>query len=98
MKKLPQNIAMDRLKPAPLDTTWFSIDTPVTPPLPEVSVGKETITRSGRHVREPKHMWKKIVWIILFQSWMVNSTLAEYFFSTGKRTFAFTIREITYSL
>ena len=56
-KKLPQNIAVDRLKPPGLDATWFSMDTPMT--LPRAPVGKETIARSDRHVQESKRLKKK---------------------------------------
>lgn len=52
-----QSIAVDRLKPAFLDTTWLSMDTSgITPSAGAPGVVKETVTRSGRRVRWPKHL------------------------------------------
>ena len=46
---------MDRLKPASLDATWLGMDTSEIPPPPTKFI-KETVTKSVRHVRWPKHL------------------------------------------
>ena len=54
----PRQYSVDSLKPASLGATWLSMDNSETPPpTPGPNVLKETVTRSGHHVR-----WSKLLY------------------------------------